>query len=314
MPTYQTTPTVSTFTPTTGTPNRGTTEKDLNAFNVQLRSSPLYQQFMRSRNLPTNGRVKLSRKQQSDLEKAMASAGFKVPSGMHIDQGGNLNQKNRLVRNTAIAAGVAAGTIATLGAAGVISGGVGGGFGLGSAGAASVPGAVSGVVPTTGAMAGGLGTGTVVGGASAAAVPGAIGAAAAPLGTGTVIGGAAGGGLLASAPLASSAAVPLASTVTSNLAGGGMAVPWFDIGKEGVGALTSWIGKKSSDKRNDQASQVAAQGNDAMVALEREKLAEDKRQFDLANAATGPPSSHWPHRQLPVPATALLSRQRHSRR
>src|SRR4030095_15952521 len=101
MPAYPTTPTVTTFAPKVGTPTRKTSERELDEFNKQLRSSPLYQTFMKSRGLRTDGRVKLSRKQQSDLETAMARAGFKVPGGMHIDQGGNLNQKNRLGRNGA---------------------------------------------------------------------------------------------------------------------------------------------------------------------------------------------------------------------
>jgi hypothetical protein len=92
-------------------PTRKTDEASLDQWNRALRASPLYQGFLKKHGLVDRGQgVKLSRDQQSALEKELATAGFKVPDGMHIDQGGNLNQKNRLLRNIGIGAGIAAAT------------------------------------------------------------------------------------------------------------------------------------------------------------------------------------------------------------
>jgi hypothetical protein len=269
-------------------PTRKTSERELDLFNQQFRSSPLYQKFMTSRGLPTDGHAKLSRKQQSDLETAMARAGFKVPSGMHIDQGGNLNQKNRLLRNVGIGAALAAGTIATLGATGVIAGGVGGGFGLGSgaAGVASVPGAVGGTLP--GAVAAGVPTvGAGVGGASTAAASAAMGIGA--WGGGAGVGTAAAAPLL-SAPVIGAAAAPVGYAATtpavSSAAGGGMgASTWFDIGKEGAKGAFDWFGGRSANKANERASEIMGQGNAAELAFEREKEARRQYEWEQAEAA-----------------------------
>lgn len=84
------------------------------------------------------------------LRVRLARRGLPVPSGMHIDQAGNLNQKNRLGRNVAIGVGVTAATLATMGAAGV--GPMAGAFGSG--GGAATGGAVSAAAPTIGAAGG----------------------------------------------------------------------------------------------------------------------------------------------------------------
>src|SRR5262245_40682227 len=89
-------------------PTRQTSEAELNQFNVSLRSQPWYQAYFAQRGLDPN-KVKLSDRQQGELETLMAQNGVTVPSGMHIDPAGNLNQKNTLGRNLAIGAGVGAG-------------------------------------------------------------------------------------------------------------------------------------------------------------------------------------------------------------
>jgi hypothetical protein len=144
-------------------PTRKTDQSQVDQWNAQMRQSPVYLQYMQSQGLPTDGRVKLSKSQQEGLEKALAAAGMPVPGGMHIDQGGNLNQKNRLVRNTAIAAGIAAGGYF---AAPAIAGALGAGGAASGAGAAALPtslaGEMTGLVSGTTAMAG---TGGAAGGA-----------------------------------------------------------------------------------------------------------------------------------------------------
>ena len=140
-------------------PTRQTSERDLDQWNQQLRASPVYLDFMRSQGLGTDGRVRLSDRQQADLERRLASSGMAVPSGMHIDQGGNLNQKNTLLRNIGIGAAIGGGALTGLGALGAF-----GGAGAGGAGAAA-----SAVPAATGA-AGAAGAG----GAAMAAGSGGI--------------------------------------------------------------------------------------------------------------------------------------------
>lgn len=160
-----------------GVPNRGTSERWLDDWNQQFRQSSIYQNFMRRNGLPTDGRVRLSRQQQSALENALRAAGIQIPGGMHIDQGGNLNQKNTLVRNSLITAGAVGGGLAGLGAAGIgpfsgLAGGGAGAAGSGASGLAPIAGGSPWAVTPYAASATSVPTG-------AAAVGGSIGAGAA---------------------------------------------------------------------------------------------------------------------------------------
>lgn len=173
-------------------PTRKTSEADLNTWNQQLRASEVYQQFMRRNGLPTNGRVKLSRSQQAALERDLAAAGVKIPSGMHIDQGGNANQKNRTGRNVAIGAAATGAALTGFGLAGM-----GPLSGLGGASAAGAEGGMlaSHSLPVASLMGGpaaiasqgvSAGVGTAAGvGASGAAATGAAAAKGASMGTRT---------------------------------------------------------------------------------------------------------------------------------
>ena len=105
-------------------PRRSTSEAELDRWNQWWRQTPVYQNFMRRQGLPADGRVRLSRGQQAALEREMRAAGLRIPSGMHIDQGGNLNQQSRLVKTAAIAGGAAA---AAFGIPGVFPGLLSGG-------------------------------------------------------------------------------------------------------------------------------------------------------------------------------------------
>jgi len=259
---------------------------------------------MRSQGLRTDGHVKLSDKQQKNLEQAMARAGFPVPKGMHIDQGGNLNQKNYLGRNVAIAAAIGAGTIATLGATGVISGGVLGGFGLGSSapvatgGFASVPGAVGataaplGVGTVTGAAGTGAATGfgagafgataPIFGAATPAAATGLTTVAAPTLGTAATVPGVVGA---ASAPLAGAGATaPIISNVTRN--GMGLSADnWVDIIGKGGNAGLQFFGGRSANAAADRAADLQAKALSEQTQLEREKEARRQYEWDQAEAA-----------------------------
>ncbi len=143
-------------------PTRQTSETALDQFNQQLRQSPAYQSFMVQHGLPTDGRVTLSRDQQSGLERALAAAGIQIPGGMHIDQGGNLNQKNTLGRNIGIGAAIGGAALTGVGLAGM-----GPLAGLGGAGAAGAAAPIAGGAPwaVTPLAAGATASGTAAGGA-----------------------------------------------------------------------------------------------------------------------------------------------------
>lgn len=135
-------------------PTRDTSEMDLDQWNQHMRSSPIYAQYLASigKSVPQPGqKIKLSRDQQAGLERTLAQNGMSIPGGMHIDQGGNLNQKNRLVRNTAITAAITGAALTGLGAAGMgpLSGMFGGtvaaGGAAGAAGGVVGPGAAAGL-------------------------------------------------------------------------------------------------------------------------------------------------------------------------
>src|SRR5258705_212047 len=131
------------YTGQTAAPTRKTSEVDLDKWNTAMRSSPAYQMFLESLGQGHGAPTHLSGSQQKQLENLLASKGVPVPGGMHIDQGGNLNQKNHLARNIAIGAGLSAAALATAGAAGfgplagMLSGGAGAGAGAGAAATAA---------------------------------------------------------------------------------------------------------------------------------------------------------------------------------
>ena len=245
-----------TFTPPTGAPNRGTSELSLDQFNIAMRASPLYQNFMRSRGLPTDGRVKLSRNEQSALEQELARAGIPISGGMHIDQGGNLNQKNRLGRNIAISAAAA--------------GAVFGGAALAGAFSAPTMGGVTGVV-------------------SGAPVTAASQAAAMGLGVPTVTGG--GMSMAAMAPTAAAASVmkPVIKNAgdVASMDGGS----WLTRGNNmttllglGMGGLSTYMGNRAT--ANSNAASLTEQQRQFQIQqdfLDRQE-AERKRQWELTEA------------------------------
>lgn len=157
---------------------RRTSEGDLDTYNRDWRQSSIYQDFLRANGLVDTGRgVKLTRGQQSALEDRAREAGIRIPSGFHIDQGGNFNQTNRLGKYATIGA-AAAGTL--FGIPGVVPGLLTSGGGAAAGGVAGTAGGGAGVLPSTalggaymGAApgAGLIGTGTALAGGGAAVVP-----------------------------------------------------------------------------------------------------------------------------------------------
>lgn len=248
--------------PPTQAPTRKTSEVDLNAWNTALRASPGYKKFLASIGKDPNHPVGLNDHEQAQLEQTLAQAGVPVPKGMHIDHAGNLNQKNTLVRNTAIAVGITAATLATAGAAGFgpLAGAMGGAGGAGGAGAA----AASATMPTA--------TAGIVGGVlpgAAMAIPGAT-AAAGIGGTGAAM--ASGGSVLSRLAKYGKTASDISSNLSPVL--GGMAASRGD-------ALQN---QERNQLSRDSLNLSAANLKDRSI-LDRAGLDMDQRKFQLAAPA-----------------------------
>jgi hypothetical protein len=273
-----------------GTPNRGASEGSLDEWNRAMRSSDVYQNFMRRNGLATDGRVKLSRAQQSALERELARAGFRVPGGMHIDQGGNLNQKNRTGRNLAIGAAVTGAALTGFGLAGMgpLSGLGGTAGAAGAAGTAGTAGA-GGAAPAFGF--GAANTGAVLPSTSLIAGGMAPYAATVPMVTPAA----------ASAAAASGASLwPTAAGVgnvvrdVANGGGNGL-FRGSDLARYGIPAatslVTSYMGNRAGNNASTAALDVQQRQFDATQAWLREQEAnaerrhkeiedEKRRQFD----------------------------------
>jgi len=80
-------------------PTRKTSEGDLNTYNQQLRTSPLWQGYMAKLGRPADHTLTLSEDERDDFTNFLRANGITVPKGMKVDQAGNFNQKNTLVKN-----------------------------------------------------------------------------------------------------------------------------------------------------------------------------------------------------------------------
>lgn len=267
-------------------PTRKTAQGTVDEWNAQMRQSPVYLNFMQRNGLSTDGRVKLSKSQQSALERDLASAGMPVPGGMHIDQGGNLNQKNTLGRNVAIGAAATGAALTGFGMAGM--GPMSGLFGAG----------------TTGLGLGGpMGYGAITPAMAAAAPTSAAAAAMVPLAsaatTGLGLGGPAGYGALApslaaentmfGAPQAASMMMPAAhgmSNIALPAAGGGGAPNamsglfgkiggWPQVAAGGFNLLQAQIAANSAKK----AAQIQAQYGNRALDFEMQRYKDAQGNF-----------------------------------
>jgi hypothetical protein len=163
------------------TPNRSTSEAQLNQWNQQLRASPLWQNWMRSMGKDRPG-AGLNERERGEFERYLAQNGVKIPGGMHIDQGGNLNQDNRLWRNVGIGAAIGGGALTGFGLAGMgpLAGALGGGAAAGGAMPAAMGFETAGLAgPGAAGMLGGASAGGLLAGGSIPAAMGSIGGPAA---------------------------------------------------------------------------------------------------------------------------------------
>jgi hypothetical protein len=216
-------------------PTRDTSESELDQWNIAMRQSPLYQSFIQRNGL--TGKVGgWSREQQAAWEREMAQNGIQVPKGMHIDQGGNLNQKNSLKKNIGIGAAIGGAALTGFGLAGM--GPLGGMLGLGGAAAGG-----AGAAGAAGAGAAGAGAGAAGAGASSL---GLLSGGVLPLGTG--LGGAAAAGGASAGGIGG---------ILGSIGGAIKADPLGSLGKIGSGISGAASGM-ASGRRDDAYAQAAA--------------------------------------------------------
>lgn len=167
------------------------TETEIDTANKWLRSTPWYQDFIRSIGQDPSY-VHLNDAQKKQFAQIAAANGLPLPSNDEIDPAGNINPKGHKMRNFLIAAAVGGAALGGAAALGAFSGA----GGAGAAGAGGALGATS-TVPATGALAaGGLASGAVpaalaagAGGASVAPAAAAGGAGLGALGWASLLGG-----------------------------------------------------------------------------------------------------------------------------
>jgi hypothetical protein len=200
----------------------GQSEATIDQANIAMRGSPWYQTQMRAWGQDP-GHPTLTSWQSDQIRRLAQANGYKIDEGnIEVDDHGNFNPKGHKLRNTLIVVGLAAATIATMGAAGAF------------AGAAGASGAGASAAGSGAAAAGGLGA--VEGGAF-----GVGDAALASLGTGAMgaVPVAAGAGAAAAA-----GALPAGVTLEGTAAGPGATTIAGTAGAAGTPA--SLVGKKLS--------------------------------------------------------------------
>jgi len=150
-------------------------EASIDQVNIWMRSTPWYQQQMRAWGQDP-GHPTLTDSQSAQITRLAQANGVTVDEGnVELDDHGNFNPIGHKLRNTLIVGGIAAATIATMGAAGAFAG-AGGASAAGAGGAA----AAGSTIPAASYGAGGAvssfaGLAAEGGGAAAAAGAGASG-------------------------------------------------------------------------------------------------------------------------------------------
>jgi hypothetical protein len=201
--------------PTPPTANLGygqQTEATIDQANIAMRAMPWYQEQMRQWGQDP-GHPNLAKSQSQQILKLAQGHGYVVDEGnMEVDDHGNFNPVGHKLRNTLIVVGIAAATIATMGAAGAFSAAAGGSSAAAGAGGAGTL-AATATVPTVGALAAG-GTGLAAAGGTAAAAGGAAAVG------GTTAATIAGTGAAAKAGMSYADLLKYGAPVAGNLVGG----------------------------------------------------------------------------------------------
>lgn len=157
------------------------TEASLDQVNIWMRSQPWWQAIK-------GNNAKLNDAQRRQIQQAAQANGVVIDEGsVNIDSTGNLDNQGHKLRNTVLVAGIAAASIATMGAAGAFAGAAGAGSAAGGAGAAG-----AGTLASTTIGSGMLGP--IAGGTGLAGAAGAGAGTAGTIGTAAKIGGLLSGG------------------------------------------------------------------------------------------------------------------------
>jgi hypothetical protein len=290
----------------------GQSEATIDQANIAMRAMPWYQDQLRSWGMDPGHPGKLNDRQKTALTRAAQANGFVVDEGhIEMDDHGNFNPIGHKLRNTLIVVGMAAATIATMGAAGVFAGAAGtglgaaegvGAYGVGDAALAGLGTGAMGAVPVAGgvAAAGALPAGVTLegiaagGGGASTAVPAGTAAAASGGGLSSAELGAmagelpeAGGGVAAAGGGAATSGFDAAGnwvgSSTYNIpAGGGLGAGWVNspmglglIGT-GINAATSIYGMNKQADAAQQAALLNSQSAASQLAFLKEKDAADR--------------------------------------
>lgn len=282
----------------------GATNATIDQANQAMRVMPWYQDLLHSWGMTTapGQAPTLNKSQQTQVLRAAQAHGFQVDEGnLHVDEHGNFHNNGHALRNTLIVAGLAAATIATMGAAGAFSGAAGAAMagGEAAAGGAAAAGGVTagtlagiegGTAGLTAAGAAGLGAATAVPALAGAGAAGAVGAAGAA--------GAAGGSIL---PTAGTVAGTAGSVLPKAIGSGGDSGfspydPTANAGGTGPNGTIQGTGIDSSPSILQQAGQYGRSIAPVLGAAARTSAQGQQQNFQnnagLAEAALAEPGTH----------------------
>lgn len=235
--------------------NKHGTEAQIDQVNQWMRQTPWYQAYMKAWGQDP-GHPTLTKDQSRTLRQVAASQGVQITDDVEMDNHGNLNPKGHKLRNTLIVAGIAAATIATMGAAGAFS-------------AAAAPGAAAAT------------SGSTLAGINAAAIPSVAGSIAGAGGTGAAITAA---GVPAIAGVAGGTTAATVGTTAAGIAASKAPSLWGRIAgtaiEAGIPAVAGVIGTRMKVNANKEAA--AAEQAAAERALAWQKQVYQQRQTQLA--------------------------------
>jgi len=250
------------------------TEATIDQANIAMRAMPWYQEQMRQWGQDP-GHPNLAKSQSQQILKLAQANGYVVDQGqMEVDDHGNFNPIGHKLRNTLIVVGIAAATIATMGAAGAFAGAGGAGAGAGAGAAGGVEaGAVSGLgaaaLPGAGTALGGAGF-TAAGTLASAA---GAGAGVADVGAGALVpaAGAAGSTIPAATYGADGVVTSFAGTAPSVAGGGGVAgLSYGDLLKYGAPVAGNLVGGLIQANAQGKASDAQQKYLEEALAYQKE--------------------------------------------
>lgn len=246
-----------------GSPSSATIDQ----VNTWMRSTPWYQQLLRSWGQDPGHPHDLTDAQKTQIVRGAQANGVVVDeSNQEVDDNGNFRNQGHALRNTLIVAGIAAATIATMGAAGVFgAAGASAGAGAGGVEAGAASGLGAAALP---------GAGTALGAAGGVGAAGLTAAATVPTAAATVP------GLTSGASLAGQTFAGVAGGAGGN---GVSAIPWSTV----IGVGGQLFGNLFAAHEQGSAADTAAAATAAAAKYSADLTAKanaDALKFQYANA------------------------------